>query len=199
MGFKEKLKKLKDEGYEAVAKETKEDIDDALNEYVNVPLAEKGYPKIGAGISAGLSSAADYVIPDTKEQVAMMAAGPIVGKMGKALKMMQAESKIPGKLAKAEEAVADARKVEKVTTEGIPSAIANQRGDKIVKESMSKMPEKTINYNDFKKAKPPEVVAKIKDLYTQKEAMQKKMQTKYDRSDEKTLGLIERQIKDLEK
>lgn len=64
--------------------QAKKDFDDVLTERVVEPLAEKGYPDLGAGLATAASTATEYLVPDSPEELAM-AALP-VGKLGKVAK-----------------------------------------------------------------------------------------------------------------
>lgn len=67
-------------------------LDDYLNEYLNVPLAESGHPDAGAAISAALSSAGEFLIPDNLADAALAAVpGARLVKAGKGMKKL-----IPG-------------------------------------------------------------------------------------------------------
>lgn len=108
--LREKLKSLTKPVNDKL-KEVKEGADDFLNENVNVPLAERGYPKLGAGLAAAGSSAVDYVVPDSVEEGAMtLAAGPIGKIAGRASKIgrlgMAAEKAMPSAVKVAEKEAA---------------------------------------------------------------------------------------------
>ncbi len=68
-------------------------LDKFLGENVAEPLGRAGYPKIGAGISAGTSAIADLAIPQTAGDIA-----GIVIPMGKAGKALKGEQKLADKI-----------------------------------------------------------------------------------------------------
>lgn len=61
-----------------------EKVDSGLQEYVADPAERAGIGPFGAGLSAGISAAADFFTPEDATDAALMAVGgPLLGKLGK--------------------------------------------------------------------------------------------------------------------
>lgn len=145
--LREKLKNLTQPVNDKL-KEVKEGADDFLNENVNVPLAERGYPKLGAGISAAGSAAVDFAVPDSVEEGALsLAAGPIgrvAGKLGKAERL----GAMALKEAPAVEKIA-AKEVGKLTYPGA-AGVAERS---VAKAALNKEIEQATARQDWKKVR----------------------------------------------
>lgn len=76
------LEKLRDRDYP----EIKKDIDEGIYDNVVEPMAKAGYENAGPAIGAGLSAANEFFVPGSDTETAMLAAGPVVGKLGKLAK-----------------------------------------------------------------------------------------------------------------
>lgn len=61
----------------------KQRYDDYLQDNVNQPLSDMGYPNVGAGIAAASSTAADYLVPESPLD---LVPGKAVGRAFKAVK-----------------------------------------------------------------------------------------------------------------
>jgi hypothetical protein len=83
----------------------KDYVDERLTKRIVEPLAQKGYEDVGAAIATIPSTAAEFLLPDTVGDAALMsvpAAGKAAGKVAKAAKAAQ-EAKLANRVVKAGE------------------------------------------------------------------------------------------------
>jgi hypothetical protein len=66
-----KKKAALDELIKSQSQKVRTGVDEGLQEYVNQPLADAGYPNLGAGVSAIGSAATEYVTPEDSTDLAL--------------------------------------------------------------------------------------------------------------------------------
>ena len=95
-----------------------EKVDSGLQEYVADPAERAGIGPFGAGLSAGISAAADFFTPEDATDAALMAVGgPLLGKLGKigqAKKLNKVLGRAKGGITKTEKAADKLKYAEEV-------------------------------------------------------------------------------------
>ena len=125
------------------SKQAEAEVDAWLEEYLNEPVAEAGFPNTAAALSAVLSAAGDLVIPDSVADAAvtLIPGGKLIKAGAKGMKKLVKSNPKPGKLPnyKERDAAEMAAKRAKLGEEGADTIVRDRvKGPKLIEGERTK-------------------------------------------------------------